>query len=138
MESARRTARAPTVHDAVRFCAYEILYAIRHYTLRHAAAELIHAVVPLPIPASIYGLVIMLLCLNFKLIRLEWVEQAADILVGTMTLMFVPAAVGLMSVWGDVQAMLLPLIIIILVTTVLTFAASGLTAQSVMRRRRGK
>lgn len=101
-------------------------------------AELIHAVVPLPIPASIYGLVIMLLCLNFKLIRLEWVEQAADFLVGTMTLMFVPAAVGLMSVWGDVQAMLLPLIIIILVTTVLTFAASGLTAQAVMRRRRGK
>lgn len=59
-------------------------------------AELLEILIPLPIAASVYGLVIMLVGLITKLIPLEKVETAADFLVDAMSVMFVPATVGIM------------------------------------------
>ena len=58
-------------------------------------AELLEILIPLPIAASVYGLVIMLVGLITKLIPLEKVETAADFLVDAMSIMFVPATVGI-------------------------------------------
>ena len=60
-------------------------------------AELLEILIPLPIAASVYGLVIMLVGLITKLIPLEKVETAADFLVDAMSIMFVPATVGIMA-----------------------------------------
>ena len=59
--------------------------------------ELLEILIPLPIAASVYGLVIMLVGLITKLIPLEKVETAADFLVDAMSIMFVPATVGIMA-----------------------------------------
>ena len=60
-------------------------------------AELLEILIPFPIAASVYGLVIMLVGLITKLIPLEKVETAADFLVDAMSIMFVPATVGIMA-----------------------------------------
>lgn len=62
--------------------------------------ELLHALLPLPVPASIYGLLLMLLCLVTKVIKLKHVEGAGNFLLQIMPLLFVPAAVGLLGIWG--------------------------------------
>ena len=61
--------------------------------------EVLHAVLPLPVPASIYGLLIMLFCLCAKVIKLNQVKLAADFLIDIMPPMFIPSAVGLITVW---------------------------------------
>ena len=100
--------------------------------------ELLHSFIPLPIPSSIYGLIIMFLCLNFKIIKLEKIEKTADFLLEIMPLMFIPAAVGLISVWGELKAILLPVLAIIVSTTVIVMVVTGHSAQLVMKLERRK
>ena len=94
--------------------------------------ELLHHFIPLPVPASIYGLVIMLLCLCTKILRLEHVKDAGDFLLQMMPLMFIPAAVELMVIWAGLQDVLLPVIAITFVTTVVVMVITGKTAQWVL------
>ena len=63
--------------------------------------EILRAVIPLPIPASIYGLVLMLAALMTHLLPLEAVQDSGKFLIEIMPLMFIPAAVGLLDSWSD-------------------------------------
>ena len=92
---------------------------------------------PLPIPASIYGLAVMLLLLVSRLVKLEQVENAADFLIQIMTPMFIPAAVGLMDQFQSLRAILLPFLVINLVGLVVTFAFTGRVTQFFLRREKG-
>ena len=92
---------------------------------------------PLPIPASIYGLAVMLLLLVSRLVKLEQVENAADFLIQIMTPMFIPAAVGLMDQFQSLRAILLPFLVINLVGLVVTIAVTGRVTQFFLRREKG-
>ena len=61
--------------------------------------EILNHLIPLPIPASIYGLIFMLLCLATGLLRVEAVKDTAYYLIEIMPLMFIPAGVGLIESW---------------------------------------
>ena len=92
---------------------------------------------PLPIPASIYGLALMLLLLVSRLVKLEQVENAADFLIQIMTPMFIPAAVGLMDQFQSLRAILLPFLVINLVGLVVTFAVTRRVPQFFLRSEKG-
>jgi len=96
--------------------------------------ELLHLIIPLPIPASIYGLIIMLACLKLRVIKLEQVEDAGGFLLEIMPVLFIPAAVGLIAAWGELQAMLVPVIVITVATTFIVMAATGWAAQLGMKK----
>ena len=98
--------------------------------------EVLHTAIPLPIPASIYGLLLMLLALCTRIVKLEQVKKAADFLIAIMPPMFIPAAVGLVAVWGELRRVLFPVSVITILTTVLVMAVTGRTAQAVIRRRK--
>ena len=66
--------------------------------------EILHAVLPLPIPASIYGLVLMLALLMTGALKLDAVEDAGKFMIEIMPVMFIPAGVGLMESWGELKA----------------------------------
>ena len=91
--------------------------------------ELLYYLVPLPIPASIYGIVILFLLLEFKVIF------PSSFLIEIMPLMFVPAAVGLMDSYDILSRNLLSYILIIVVSTIAVMAASGLITQLLIRKR---
>ena len=99
--------------------------------------EALYALLPLPIPASIYGLLILALGLALKVIRLEQVEETADFLIQTMPLMFIPAAVGLTESWDKISPIFWKLIIVTAVSTVLVMAISGRVTQFVIRHEKG-
>lgn len=96
--------------------------------------EAVHRIVPLPIPASIYGLVIMLLCLKLKVFKVDHVKHAGNFLIEVMPLMFIPAAVGLLSAWGKLAEILLPIIIITILTTIIVMVVTGLVTQYIMNK----
>ena len=95
--------------------------------------ELLNAVIPLPVPASIYGLVLMLTGLMTKLIPLHAVKETGKFLLDIMPLLFVPAAVGLIDTWGVLRPVIVPVTITVLVSTVAVMAASGRATQAVIR-----
>lgn len=101
-------------------------------------AELLEILIPLPIAASVYGLVIMLVGLITKLIPLEKVETAADFLVDAMSIMFVPATVGIMASVDALKEMLLPICVITLVSTVLIMIVTGRVSQHIIRGQRNR
>ena len=102
------------------------------------AAELLHAYLPLPVPASIYGMILMLALLMSGLLKLEKVKRAGSFLTGIMPVMFIPAAVGLLEIITDMKGALLPIAGVIVLTTIIVMAATGRTAQWIMDREAAK
>lgn len=96
-------------------------------------AELMEILIPLPIAASMYGLVLMLLGLVTKVIPLEKVEGAADFLIEIMPLLFVPPTVSVIANVDALKSILIPLLVICITTTILIMAVTGRVAQGVMR-----
>lgn len=98
--------------------------------------EVLHALLPLPIPASIYGLVLMLVGLCTKVIKLSQVKIAADFLIDIMPPMFIPAAVGIVVVWADLQEILVPVLVITVVSTIVVMVCTGKVSQAIIRAKK--
>ena len=95
--------------------------------------EALHYFIPLPVPASIYGLLIMLAGLYTTLIPLDSVREASFFLIDIMPLMFIPAAVGLLDSWGLLRPILVPFLVITLVSTVVVMVVTGKITQFFIR-----
>lgn len=95
--------------------------------------ELLHYFIPLPVPASIYGLLIMLLLLCTRIIRLEQIEKVSDFLLEIMPLMFIPGGVGLITVWADLKPIIVPVSVITVLVTVIVMVVTGKSAELIMR-----
>ena len=100
--------------------------------------EICHALLPLPVPASVYGLLLLLAALRLGIVKLGQVKEAGLFLTGIFPLLFVPAAAGVMELWAEMGEMLLPIIIAIIPVTVLVFVSAGRTTQAFTRRRAAK
>ena len=98
--------------------------------------EVLNRFIPLPIPASIYGLVLLLLCLCCKVVRVEDIRETANLLIEIMQPMFIPAAVGLMVSWDVIRPHLAAYIVITVLSTFLVFLASGHVTQAVQQLKR--
>ena len=96
--------------------------------------ELLKYVIPLPVPASIYGLVILFILLETGILKLDAVKETSVFLIEIMPLMFIPAGVGLMESWGDLNSMLVEVVVIILVSTVLVMGVSGKVTELGLKR----
>lgn len=101
-------------------------------------AELMEFLIPIPVAASVYGLVLMLVGLVSGIIPLEKVEGAADFLVEIMPILFVPPTVSIMTSVDEMKQMLVPLCVISVVSTVLIMVITGRVSQSIIRKGRRK
>ena len=102
------------------------------------AGELLNTLLPLPIPASIYGIILLFCLLEFKILPLKAVKETGDFLVSIMQLMFIPAAVGLLEAWDVIAPNWLPYILITLISTFVVMFFSGRVTQAVIRLGRVK
>lgn len=96
------------------------------------AGELLKELLPFPVPASIYGLVLMLLALMTGIIRVEQVNDASAFLLDVMPVMFIPASVGLMESWHVMQSMLIPAAILCIAGTFVVMVVSGRVTQRII------
>ena len=103
-----------------------------------ALGELLAAIIPFPIPAAIYGIVLMLIALGTGLLKTEAVKEASGFLISIMPLLFVPPAVRILEYWGIVGPNIAAIAIISVSTTFLVFAVGSLVTQLIMKRRGGK
>ena len=89
--------------------------------------------IPLPIAASVYGLVLMLFLLITKIVPLNKVEDVADFFVENLSIMFIPPTVGIMASVEEMKAMLVPLFVISMATTLLIMGVTGRVSQFMIR-----
>ena len=96
--------------------------------------EVLQSLIPLPIPAAIYGLVLMLLALALKILKPEAVQETSHFLIEIMPVMFVAPAVNILSYWGIIAPHVVPIVVIVVVSTVVVFAVSGLVTRLLHRK----
>ena len=91
--------------------------------------ELLAAVFPLPVPAAIYGLVLLFAALLTGLVKLNQVSRAAHWLISVMPLFFVAPTVKLLGYWDVIAPALVPICVVLITSTVVVFAVSGTVTQ---------
>lgn len=100
--------------------------------------ELLHSLIPLPIPASIYGMVLLFAALALKIVPSKMVHDAGSFLTSILPLLFVAPAVSLLDCWDLLKDNIAAILVILVVTTVLTFVVSGGVTQWFVRKKGGK
>lgn len=101
------------------------------------AAEIIKYFVPLPIPASIYGLILLFSLLKSGLLKLEQIQDVGNLLLELMPLLLVPASVSFLTALDTIQKMLLPVLIMGFAGTTAVMLVTGLLSQWMIRRKGG-
>lgn len=96
--------------------------------------EVLARVVPLPVPASIWGIVLLFAALEMRLVRVVHIREVSDFLLTIMPILFLPPAVGLIPAWDKVSPLLLEYGLITVVTTFVVMAVAGWVTQRVLRR----
>ena len=102
------------------------------------AGEVLHYFIPLPVPASIYGMVLLFAGLCTGLIPLSAVKETGDFLVAMMQIMFIPATVGLIDSWDILKDRWPVYLIITFVTTMAVLLAVGKVVQLGLSRSKKK
>ena len=97
------------------------------------AGEALHSLIPLPVPGSIYGLLLMLALLMTGVVKIHEVKAVGDWLITLMPIMFVAPTAGLISGFDSYRGFIIPIIVIVLVTTPLTMVVTGKTVEGLMR-----
>ncbi len=100
--------------------------------------EILGAILPLPIPASVYGLAIMLFCLYTRIIKLSQVEEVADWLILVMPVLFVPSAVSLINAKEAIFQEIIVIAVVTLISTIVVMVVTGKIAQLIIEKKENK
>ena len=98
--------------------------------------ELCHSLIDIPIPASIYGMVLLFAALALKIIPAKAVKDVGGFLTGILPVLFVAPIVGLLDCWDTIRNAVVPIVIIVPVSTLLVFAVSGWVTQLFMKNKK--
>lgn len=96
--------------------------------------EVLQRIIPLPIPASVYGIALLFAALCLKWVKVEQVKQTGAFLSSILPILFVSPAVGIVEDWGMIREDLLAILLLLVGTTVLTFGISGRVTQAFLKK----
>ena len=96
--------------------------------------EALQRLLPLSIPASVYGLVLLFLALCTGLVKISQVQEVGGFMTSILPVLFVAPAVGIAENWALIAPKLFPLCLLLVGSTVLTFGISGRIAQHFLKK----
>lgn len=96
--------------------------------------EALNRLIPLPIPAAIYGLLLLFAALCLKIVKVEHVDKISNFLLTILPFLFVAPAVNLLESWGILAPQIVPIILLIVSSTILVFAIAGVLAQALAKK----
>ena len=91
--------------------------------------EALNRLIPLPIPAAVYGLVLLFIALCLKLVRVEQIDKVSSFLLMILPVLFVSPAVNLLESWDILAPHVLAISLLVVSSTVLVFAIAGVISQ---------
>ena len=98
--------------------------------------EVLAYVIPFPIPAAIYGIVLMLIALSTGILKVEKVKDVSQFLISIMPVLYVAPSVRILEYWGVIAPNVAAIIIISVVSTFLVFAVSSLVVNALMKKKK--
>lgn len=100
--------------------------------------ELFNLAIPIPIPGSIYGMIILFVSLCMGIIKLHQVEDISTFLLDIMPLLFIPSAVGIINELDQLLGILWQIVLMTIITTVIVMGVSGRVTQGLIAYRKRK
>ena len=98
------------------------------------AGEALQRLIPLPIPASVYGLALLFGALCLKVVKVEQVKDTGAFLTSILPILFVSPAVGIVEDWGLISDHLIPILLLLIGSTILSFGISGRITQAILKK----
>ena len=98
------------------------------------AGEALQRLVPLPIPASVYGIILLFLALTFGIVKVHQVKDVGGFFISILPVLFVAPAVNIVEHWHLIQPRLLPMFLILTGSTFFTFGITGRLTQWLIRK----
>ncbi|MBM6993879.1 MAG: CidA/LrgA family protein [Prevotella sp.] len=98
--------------------------------------EVLHYLIPIPISASIYGIILLFIALELKWVKVKDIREVTVFLLAIMPVIFVPAAAGLIDSWAVIEKSLLQYIVITVLSTFVVMGVAGWVTQYAIRRGR--
>lgn len=96
--------------------------------------EALQRLIPLPIPASVYGLALLFAALCLRLVKVEQVKEVGGFLTSILPALFVSPTVGIVEHWALIRPQLLSIALLLVASTALTFGISGSITQRISRK----
>lgn len=100
------------------------------------AGEALQRLIPVSIPASVYGIALLFIALCLKIVKLEQVKDVGGFLISILPALFVSPAVGILENWNLIRVALIPIVLLVMASTVLTFGLSGSVTQWILKGRK--
>ncbi|MCI8346756.1 MAG: CidA/LrgA family protein [Bacilli bacterium] len=95
--------------------------------------EALNQIIPLSIPASVYGMILFFISLVTKIVKLEQVRETSEFLLSIMLLFFVPASVGIIDTFFLYRSSMILIVIIVIISTIVVMITSGLVSQYIIK-----
>ncbi|MBE6958818.1 MAG: CidA/LrgA family protein [Ruminococcaceae bacterium] len=99
--------------------------------------EALNRLIPLPIPAAVYGLVLLFVALCLKLVKVEQIDKVSSFLLTILPILFVSPAVNLLESWEILAPQVLSISLLVVSSTILVFAIAGMISQLFCRKEDG-
>lgn len=99
----------------------------------YALGEFTSFALNLTIPGSVLGMLFLLAALFTGLLRLEWVEDEADLFIRNMSVMFIPPGVGIVSYIGLIKSQVVPISVAIVFSFLITLLITAKTVEFLRR-----
>ncbi|MEY9971040.1 holin-like protein [Lysinibacillus sp. RC46] len=96
------------------------------------------ALLHVPLPGSVIGLLLLALSLNFKIIKVEYIQDGAGFLIGVLTLFFIPATVGVIDYPELFSTTGLLIMLAVIASTLISIYVTGLLSQMVEKKELAK
>ena len=100
--------------------------------------ELLNYFIPLPIPGSIYGMILLFILFCTGLVKLHQIREVGNFLIDIMPMLFIPSAVGIMAQFEQLKSIWIEVIVVTIITTVIVMTVTGLTTQTIIRIKKRK
>lgn len=95
--------------------------------------EALSALIPLPIPAAVYGLVLLFIALCTGFLKTEAIKETADFLISIFPVLFIAPAVKILEYWGLIAPHIGPILIILVASTIVIFFIGGIITKALRK-----
>lgn len=93
---------------------------------------------PFAFPASVIGMILLLICLFTGILKLEHIREKSDFLLSNMAFFFIPAGVSMINYLDILMENLVPILVISIVSTFVTFIAAALSIRLTLKLMNGR
>jgi len=110
----------------------KILVQIGIVFLLVACADVLSRLLPIAIPVSVVGILLLMSCLMLKIIKTSQIEDIANFFMQNMGFFFIAAGVSILGKYELIKNILFQYSIVTLISTLLTFATTGIAVKLVL------